>query len=313
MKLIKFSNHIRVRLEVFDPCFTLDKLKKNKINIYDFKKVDEYHYEFITHKKNKRRLRELFNSFILIQQIGIINIIKNNMLRMSTLISLLLSFFTFLFLNNLIMDVKINGDSSSLVELIDNELKKREIAKYKVKKSNDELLIIEKEIAIELYDSIEWIEIKNIGLNVQVNYLKRRETFENVNSKKAIYATKEGIIKSFIIEKGVKKVNINEHVYAGQILIDGYLVDSKENDIFIGAIGSVYAYTWLNLEGKMEINNLDDISLYTYLLEEINSRVDKELTGNDEYIENSKVLKFEKRNNIAILKMHFTLVEDITR
>lgn len=314
MNLFKFFNHSIITLEVFDPCFTLDKLKKNKINIYNFKKINEYHYSFITHNNNIITLKKLFKSTKIENKIGILNILKNNLLRVSTIISIIFSILLFSFMNNLIMGININGDSSSLVEVINKKLIEKDLKKYSIQKTNDELLKIEKEIAIELYDLIEWIEIKNYGLNINVNFLKRRDSFEIKNSKKAIYATKEGIIKSFDIEKGVKKVNVNDYVSAGQLLIDGYLVDSKENLIYIGAIGSVYAYTWMNISASMEIyNNIDETSIYLILEEEIKKKLDKELTGDDEYIENQHILKFETKNNIAYLNIHYTLVEDITR
>ena len=45
----------------------------------------------------------------------------------------------------------------------------------------------------------------------------------------------------------------------------------------------------------------------------LNEIIDKELTGDDEYIENVQVVKFKIINNKAYLNVHYTLVEDITR
>ena len=313
MNLIKYFNHVVIKVESFDPCYTLNILNLNKINIYNFKKIDEYHYLFITHNNNVYKLKQLFKSFKIINKIGPLNIIKNNILRISTIISLLFSLLLFYFMNNLVMDIKIKGDSSSLIEVIDIKLKEYNIEKYIVKKSNEELLKIEKEIAIDLYDKVEWIEIKNQGLNIVVNFLKRRESFNFIQSKKAIYSTKEGIIKSFEVEKGVKKVEINQYVRSGELLIDGTLIDPKENEIFIGAIGREYAYTWYNLSVEKEYEIYDDANIYIDLMNILNEKIDKEITGNDEYIENISVLKFKINNKKGYLNVHYTLVEDITR
>ena len=313
MNLIKYFNHVVIKVESFDPCYTLNILNLNKINIYNFKKIDEYHYSFITHNNNVNKLKQLFKSFKIINKIGPLNIIKNNILRISTIISILFSLFLFYFMNNLVMDIKIKGDSSSLIEVIDIKLKEYNIEKYIIKKSNEELLKIEKEIAIDLYDKVEWIEIKNQGLNIVVNFLKRRESFNFIQSKKAIYSTKEGIIKSFEVEKGVKKVEINQYVRSGELLIDGTLIDPKENEIFIGAIGRVYAYTWYNLSIEKEYEIYDEAQIYLDLMNILNEKIDKEITGNDEYIENISVLKFKTTNKKGYLNVHYTLVEDITR
>ena len=313
MNLIKYFNHVVIKVESFDPCYTLNILNLNKINIYNFKKIDEYHYSFITHNNNVNKLKQLFKSFKIISKIGPLNIIKNNILRISTIISILFSLFLFYFMNNLVMDIKIKGDSSSLIEVIDIKLKEYNIEKYIIKKSNEELLKIEKEIAIDLYDKVEWIEIKNQGLNIVVNFLKRRESFNFIQSKKAIYSTKEGIIKSFEVEKGVKKVEINQYVRSGELLIDGTLIDPNENEIFIGAIGRVYAYTWYNLSVEKEYEIYDEAQIYLDLMNILNEKIDKEITGNDEYIENISVLKFKTTNKKGYLNVHYTLVEDITR
>lgn len=313
MKLFKYFNHSLISLEVFDPCFTLDKLHNKNIKIYNFKKIDKYHYSFITHNKNVKIIKNEFNSFKLIKKTGIINIIKNNLIRLSTIISIIISLLFFYTLNNLIMDININGDFSSLNSVIEKELLNYNLIKYKKRKTNEELLKIEKEIAIELYDLIEWIEIKNQGLNVEVRFLKRREAIKNVNTKKAIYSTKEGIVKNFNIEKGNKMVNINDYICPGQLLISGYIKDTKENEKFIGAKGSVYAYTWYNYSLSIDAKNKDEITVYTLLINQANEMIDKELTGDDEFIFNERLLYFKVIDDIGILKIHYTLVEDITR
>lgn len=313
MNLFKFCKHSKITIEVFDPCLTLSKINNKKIIIYNFKKIDEYHYSFITHNKNVLIIKELFKSATVEYKIGIINIFIHNLLRVSTIVSLIFSICLFYFMNTMIMEININGDSSSLVEVVNQKLTEKHIEKYSIRKTNDELLIIEKEIAIELYDLIEWIEIKNYGLKVNVNFIKRRESFEKINSKKAIYATKCGIIKKFDIEKGLKMVEINDYVVPGQLLINGYIEDSKHNELFIGAIGRVYAYTWLNISANMEIIDDDKTSTYLHLEEKVKQEVDKQLTGDDEYIESQNLIKFEIKNNIGYLYMHYTLVEDITR
>ena len=313
MNLIKYFNHVVIKVESFDPCYTLNVLNINKINIYNFKKIDEYHYSFITHNNNVNKLKELFKSLKIINKIGTLNIIKNNILRISTIISLLFSLLLFYFMNNLVIDIKIKGDSSSLIEVIDSKLKEYHLDKYIIKKSNEELLKIEKEIAIDLYEKVEWIEIKNQGLNIIVNFLKRRDKFDFIQSKKAIYSTKEGIIKSFEVEKGVKKVEVNQYVRCGDLLIDGTLIDPKENEIYIGAIGRVYAYTWYNLSIEKEYELIDETNIYIDLMNILNEKIDKEITGDDEYIENIQVLKFNINNKKGYLNVHYTLVEDITR
>ena len=99
----------------------------------------------------------------------------------------------------------------------------------------------------------------------------------------------------------------------GDLLIDGTLIDPKENEIYIGAIGRVYAYTWYNLSVEKEYELIDEANIYIDLMNILNEKIDKEITGNDEYIENIQVLKFNINNKKGYLNVHYTLVEDITR
>ena len=313
MNLIKFFNHSLVKIEVIDPCFILNIMNSNNIIIYNFKRYDEYHYTFITNNKYIAKIKELFLSTIIINKIGILNILKNKVLKFTTIFSIICSLILFNYLNNIIFDIKIKGDSTLLVNEIKKMLIQYDINKYYIKKSNEDLLIIEKEISSKLYDKIEWIEIKNQGSNVIVNFLKRRESFDIVQSQNALYATKEGIIKSFKLEKGVKEAEINQYVNKGDLLVNGTLTDAKGNQYFIGAIGSVYAYTWMNISLNIDKNNLDDTSLYLKMIELANSKIDKELTGDDEYIENFTILKYKIDEINAYMNIHVTLVEDITR
>ena len=69
----------------------------------------------------------------------------------------------------------------------------------------------------------------------------------------------------------------------------------------------------MNISLKLEKDNYDDASLYLKMLNIVNEKIDKELTGNDEYIEKINILNFKIDNFNGYMNVHATLVEDITR
>ena len=57
---------------------------------------------------------------------------------------------------------------------------------------------------------------------------------------------------------------------------------------------------------------IDELEIYNLLLEDNRAKIDKELTGNDEFLVKEQILSFKNDNNKYRLKIHYTLLEDIT-
>lgn len=313
MKKYFFYSDI-IKVESIDTAYTLSVLQKIKIDVHSIKKVDQYHLQFIANTKNRNRIIQSFPSAKIINSIGLFNIIKHTVFKVTTLICLLISLITFTYLNNKIMEVQINGDASNLVDTLKVELASHDISVFKNKKEQQELLKIEKAVAKTLYEKIEWIEIRQTGVIIKVKFLKRRKSIEDVEKKDGLYATKDGMVRFFRISYGVKQVSEFQYVTKGTLLISDKIITTKEQEIIIGAYGSVYANTWYTLSAETNVNeNYNEIDLYLELLEKIHQKIDKEIDGDDEYIEDESIIQFKVNEGKAILKVHYTLLEDITR
>ena len=126
---------------------------------------------------------------------------------------------------------------------------------------------------------------------------------------------KDGMIVRFEVTSGVKMVKEFDYVKKGDLLVSDTLITSSEESKYIGAYGSVYAYTWYNVESSYAVKNnkkIDELEIYNLLLEDNRAKIDKELTGNDEFLVKEQILSFKNDNNKYRLKIHYTLLEDIT-
>ena len=166
----------------------------------------------------------------------------------------------------------------------------------------------------QLKDEIEWIELRNSGSVLKVKFLKRRTSMEPEQLKGNLYATKNGVILSFDIKSGEKVVKINDYVKKGDLLVKDIVTTDQNEDIYVGTLGSVYAYTWYIVDSYINIDadNYDETQVFLNLLFRAKEEVSKNLTEN-EYIYKESVLLFEKNGKIVTMKVHFTCVEDITK
>jgi hypothetical protein len=217
-------------------------------------------------------------------------------------------------MNSKIIDIEIKGDYPSFEETLIKSLDDYSLSKYKSFPSSNRLLEIEDELLILYYDKIEFIEIRRSGVILKVKYTKRRKTIELPIPQQSIYATKSGIIKQILVKTGVVEVNVNQYVKQGDILINDTLIDSNGNSIYLGCEGKIYAYTWYLYELEANLNlNLSIEENYLLLMDKSREKVLLNIDGNDEYIEKENVLQFNVNASKITLKVHYTLVEDITR
>lgn len=298
------------------PLITLfiERLNKNKISIFNLKEIEKDTYSFYSFSKNKKNLLK-FKDIQIINSFGVLNFIRKHIKRKTTLISLITSICLYLYASNRIINIEIKGNDNKLIPVIKEELNINKISLYNKKLTTYEALNYEKIILSSLKKEIEWIEIRQVGVKLKVNFLKRRVAPILPSVGTSIYAQKDGMIVRFEVTSGVKMVKEFDYVKKGDLLVSDTLITSSEESKYIGAYGSVYAYTWYNVESSYAVKNnkkIDELEIYNLLLEDNRAKIDKELTGNDEFLVKEQILSFKNDNNKYRLKIHYTLLEDIT-
>ena len=297
-------------IDRYKPETVLNKL--SDIDIYNIK-IEGYSIAFDSNIKDRKYILDQFPNAVIIKKQGLRCLI-NKILNLSLILSLSLSLIFFSYLKSFIFKIELNGDYPSFENELLNTLDSFNLSVNNIFPSSSKLIELEDKILDIHSKQIEFIEIRRSGSILKISYLKRRKGIELPSLKKSLYATKSGIIKQIMVKTGVVEVSINQYVKQGDLLVNDTLIDTSNNSIFIGCEGQIYAYTWYLYEVFYEnSNNLSMDEIFIDLIDKTRSEVSKNIDGKDEYIEKENVLQFIQNTSKITLKVHYTLVEDITR
>ncbi len=304
-------NRERYSIHIYDPSQALSRLKAANIPVYNFRKVEEYVYEFETLPRSEKKIKAIFEDAILIKKLGPYSILYNLWHRKTALVALIISSLCFFSLSSRIYDININGNSRILTARIAQQLDKLGITKYTHKPSYEKLLEYEKRLKDIFYEDIEFLEVRLIGVNLKVNYTKRRDSVTLPSKTTAKYATKKGIIDHFVVSSGEIMVKENQYVQEGTLLINDRLLTPNGEEIIVGAEGEVYAWTWTVVDLTMKVTSQNEESeIMSSMLDEAEMLVASGFYK-EERIEKAIILSFQIADNIASMKVHFTCLEDI--
>ena len=277
------------------PKFIL-RCKNNNINIL---KLEQISYKEALIKINYKD----YDKLLKIKSIYDITLINNTgFLKFKELLNkhkYFLIMFTFgilflIYLCNIIFEVDVISTNNELNNLIKKDLENYNIKKYKLKKSYKEKERIKSELLEKYNDTIEWIEITDVGTKYEVQVVERKKKVtEEKNEYTNIVASKSGVLRKIYAEEGVKVVDNNTYVNKGDIIISGAITKDEEIKRIVNAKGKVYAEVWynVNIEFPLEYTekkytNEKKKSVYIHL-------------GN-KYISKRRFKNFERRKILSL-------------
>lgn len=301
------------KVKHYDIIELLNTLNKNDIKIYNLKRVSSDIYTFYSSIVNKKKIISLFYSCEIIKQTGYLAILLSMLKYKTTIIALIISVCFYASLSNKIWKINVYGDTELLNSFIIEQLNENNIYVGSSKISSEKLSEIQNNILYKNYDLIEYLSLKQDGCIIEANFKKKRETSDKNELKGNLYASKDGVIKSFDLLSGEKVVKVNDYVKKGDLLVKDVLTTDYNEQVYIGTFGSVYAYTWyyITIEHKVYDYESKETILANTLLE---MKRTISLNFSDlEYIYEENVLQFNIDNNILKMKVHFTCVEDIAK
>ena len=234
----------KVKIEVYDDNGFINYLVYHYIKYSSLIKCDNYYSLIVSiddYKKISRRYKTTIIKYY--GRNGLINFIKYHKYM---LISLMISLMLLNILTHTIFEIRIDTDDEELKTIIMSDLNNNGISLYKKKKRFEELTIIKENILSNNKDLLEWLEINEKGTIYIVNLTKRvkNNNIEINNEVSSIIAKKDGLIKHITASSGVKKVDINDYVKKGDILISGNIIKNEELITQVKSIGEVYAEVW---------------------------------------------------------------------
>lgn len=255
-----FNNYYLVRIKGHDIKSFIRNLHKKRINLNNLRIYDKEFYAKLD-QKDYSKLMEIKTSYEIevIKKYGVIHykeVLKNNIIF---LISIFISAIILLILENIIFDVEIVTNDSKIRKILNEELEKYDIEKYKLVKSYKRIQEIKSKIIENNKDNIEYIEIEKIGTKYVIRVEKRIiNNLTKENNIRHVVASKNGIIKKIEANKGEILTKVNDYVAKGDILISGEI--HKGEDILdnTSADGKIYAEVWYKVKVTIPIKYYEE-------------------------------------------------------
>ena len=237
---------IWVRSKCSDYYRFISKVQYLNINILDIKYENNYVYLKIDNKYLEKLNKYLVSyKFRVVNVTGIYKVIELLKKNYIFVICLLIGVILFLVFSNMIVKINIIHENKEIREIIANELDEYGIKVLSFKKSYDELDEIRQEILDKYPDKLDWMEFDVDGQVINVRVEERIITDTSKSDKVCdLVATKSGVINDILVSEGEVKVNINDYVREGDILVSGVITYNEEDKRYTCASGRVYATTW---------------------------------------------------------------------
>ena len=219
---------------------------KQKINIEQIKyETDRVLLKVSYEDYNKIKKIKTTYEINIIKTCGKINILSKIKKYKIPITCFITSIFLIIFLSQLILFINIETDNNKIKNIIENSLKESNITVFTFKKSYNKLNNITKTIKNDNLNKIEWIELEQRGvfLNVKVIERIKKET-KNANIYKDIVAKKDGYIKKIVSRKGQVLKNIDDYVKKDEVIISGNIFRNEKVVSKVKASGQVYAEVW---------------------------------------------------------------------
>ncbi len=205
-----------------------------------------------------------------------------------------------------IFDIQIIGTVPKVNQRMITDLKKQKIQVFSPLKSYEKLNEILFYLKTTYKNDVEYINVYQQGSVFHVEYTKRKQDQLEKENYQNIYAKKDGLIATFDVDSGLIKVKRNDYVKKGDLLVENTIVSTQNQTQIIPVKGHVYAYTFNQYQATINNHGQDQGEAFYHLLLMIRSRLPVQAK-----IDTEKVLQMRKTHSKIILKMHYTLIEDI--
>ena len=161
------------------------------------------------------------------------------------LLGLVFFFCIIFFLSHLIFKVEVIHSNQDIRTIIYNDLEELGISKFRFKVSYDKKEKIVEKILEKETDSIEWLEIEEVGTKYIVRVEERKKNKEEEEClPRNIVAKKDAMILEIHAEAGEVVKKRLDYVQKGEVIISGLIYNKEEIVNKRCAIGQVFGEVW---------------------------------------------------------------------
>ena len=173
-----------------------------------------------------------------------------------SLITFIISVFFLCFISHFILFINIDTNKNYLKKIISSNLEKEKLTLYSSKKGYKSLNKISLNIKNNNKDKIEWIELDQKGVLLNVKVIERIDHIKNdKNDYKDIVAEKSGYIRKIESRRGQVQKNTYDYVKKGDVIISGNIIRNENIVSKVRASGKVYAEVWYIVKVNDSLNH----------------------------------------------------------
>jgi similar to stage IV sporulation protein len=183
--------------------------------------------------------------------------------RKEFVLSLVMSILMILFMSNIIWKVEVTGELPiELEEKISKQLNEYGVHPGAWLFTIESPGVIQQKLTNDIPELL-WVGVRQKGTTYQLEGVEKIViSEEKVEGPRNLIASKKGVIKRMYVSKGLPKVEVNDYVKPGQVLVSGILnevQDTQENDdkenkkekkksVLVPAEGEIIASTWYEVD-----------------------------------------------------------------
>lgn len=247
------NNNIKVNVTGKNINNYLKWLMSQKINIINLNIRNHNELDIVIDYKDYKLISKYSKTYQvkIIQKYGrlkLLDFFKNNMVIIFCLIFAIILIYS---LSHIIFSVEIIYNDHEIVSILEKELEKYDIKKFKLKKDVKYINEVKETILKDNKDTLEWLEIEENGTKYTVRLVERKKKTEVKEFEfQSIVASKDAVITSIKAYSGEKVKNINTYVKKDDTIISGILLKPDGTNLYTKAKGSVIGEVWykVNIE-----------------------------------------------------------------
>lgn len=284
----------------------LKYVKERKIKIFHIRYKEEMYYFYIPTYQ-----RFLFKSFtqpiFYHQTVGMLKYVLYLSRQYINIIGIICFFIAAIVSSYFIFDIKVIGTLPKVNVSIQKTLKEENVNFLTPLKNYERLNEILSHLKSVYKNDVEYMNVYQVGSVFHVEYTRRKQEQLEKEEFQNLYAKKDGMIAYMDVDSGMIKVKKNDYVKKGDLLVENTLITTSDETKIIPVKGHVYAYTFNQYQASITNYKQDQGEAFYHLLLLIRSQLPVHAK-----IDKENVLQMTKTRSKITLKMHYTLIEDIT-
>lgn len=288
----------------------LDEIKKRHITIYDIILYNKDYYMVIISYFDRHLITKYFPQFVYFKSGGLLHYIHLFITKKYRIIGLLFSILIFQFLNQLSYGCLIDAQTFQLENIIQEQCEFHHIDGITFSVSEKQLSNIKQEILKRYSNEISYLDMVKEGKFYKIKCLKKVMQSPIKKSYKPLLSTEDAIVDKIDVRSGNVLVEKGQYVTKGQVVVSNEIISTNDQIQQVEVDGKIYGYVYHTMYAstKGELNP----DTFTYLHQQISQKISDKIY-NDGYIVSENVLQYTQKEGKIILKMQFTLYQNIVQ